>query len=64
MPPSGAAITGCPSWSRSDRWMWQELPSRSSYFAMNVSAMPSCAAISFAPVLYTLCWSQVVSASS
>ena len=31
--------------------MWHELPSRSSYFAMYVIAMPSWAAISFAPFL-------------
>jgi hypothetical protein len=31
--------------------MWHELPSRSSSFAMNVIAKPSCAAISFAPSL-------------
>ena len=33
------------------RWMWHELPSRSSYLAMNEIAMPSWAAISFAPFL-------------
>ena len=32
-------------------WMWHDEPSRSSYLAMNVIAMPSWAAISFAPVL-------------
>ena len=37
--------------ARSEKWMWQELPSRSFGFAMNVSATPSCAAISFAPFL-------------
>ena len=31
--------------------MWHELPSRSSYLAMNVIDMPSWAAISLAPVL-------------
>ena len=31
--------------------MWHELPSRSSYFAMNVIAMPSWSAISLAPFL-------------
>ena len=37
--------------SRSDRCTWHELPSRSLTFAMNVRLMPSCAAISLAPVL-------------
>ena len=32
-------------------WMWHDEPSRSSYLAMNVIAIFSCAAISFAPVL-------------
>ncbi len=46
-----SAITIEPSVPRKDRWMWQELPSRWSYLAMKVSAMPSWAAISFEPVL-------------
>ena len=37
--------------SRSEKWMWQELPSRWFGLAMKVSAMPSCAAISLAPFL-------------
>ncbi len=45
------AITIAPSVPRNDRWMWQELPSRWSYLAMNVSEHPSCAAISLAPSL-------------
>ena len=48
LPPG---ITGAPSPSRRLRWMWQELPSRSLYFAMKVRLTPSWAAISFAPVL-------------
>ncbi len=40
-----------PSSPASEQWMWQELPSASSHLAMNVSAIPSCAAISLAPVL-------------
>ena len=36
---------------RSERWMWQELPSRSFGLAMKVSVMPSWAAISLAPFL-------------
>ena len=35
----------------SEQWMWHELPSRSSHFAMKVIDMPSWAAISLAPVL-------------
>jgi hypothetical protein len=31
--------------------MWQEFPSRSSYFAMKVRLIPFAAAISLAPVL-------------
>ena len=34
------ASTGVPSVPRSDRWMWQELPSRSFGLAMNVMLMP------------------------
>ena len=34
--PSPAENTGRSSPSRNDRWMWQELPSRASYFAMKV----------------------------
>ncbi len=52
--PSGAspsAMTLRPSASCRERWMWQELPSRSLYFAMKVSETPSWAAISLAPVL-------------
>ena len=49
--PSPSAITIAPSVPRKLQWMWHELPSRSSNLAMNVSAMPSCAAISFAPFL-------------
>jgi len=46
------AITGAPSDEpRSDRWMWQEFPSRAFGLAMNVMLLPSWAAISFAPVL-------------
>ena len=52
MPPGPSpAKTGVPSLPRSDRWMWQELPSRSLYFAMNVSDWPCWAAISLAPFL-------------
>ena len=40
-----------PSSVRSEKWMWQELPSRSFGLAMKVSAIPSWAAISLAPVL-------------
>ena len=36
---------------RSDRWMWQELPSRSLYFAMNVTDLPCWEAISLHAVL-------------
>lgn len=57
------AITGAPLSSRRLRWMWQELPSRSSYLAMKVRLTPSWAAISLAPVLYTAWSSQVTSAS-
>ena len=49
--PSPSAITVAPSVPRKLQWMWQELPSRSSNLAMKVSAMPSWAAISFAPFL-------------
>ena len=35
---AGEPITSEPSVPRNDRWMWQELPSRSLYFAMKVSA--------------------------
>ena len=51
VPASSLAKTGRSSASRSDRWMWQEFPSRASNLAMNVRLMPSWAAISFAPVL-------------
>ena len=44
--------------------MWQELPSRSSYLAMNVIALPCWAAISLATVLYTAWLSAVVRASA
>jgi len=37
--------------SPSEKWIWQELPSRSLSFAMKVIDMPSCAAISLAPFL-------------
>lgn len=53
------AMTGVPSSARSERWMWQLLPSRSLNFAMKVSAWPCCSAISFAPFLYSACWSAV-----
>ena len=43
--------TAFPAESRSERWMWQELPSRLFGLAMKVMLMPSAAAISFAPVL-------------
>ncbi len=43
--------TSSPSVPRSDRWMWQELPSRSSNFAMKLSDFWCWAAISFAAVL-------------
>ncbi len=36
---------------RSEKWMWQELPSRSLGLAMKVIDMPSWAAISLAPFL-------------
>ena len=45
------AMTGLPASSRTDRWMWQLLPSRSLNFAMNVSDLPCLSAISFAPLL-------------
>ena len=48
---SSPAMTLRPSASVSERWMWQELPSRSLYLAMKVSETPSWAAISLAPVL-------------
>ncbi len=52
IPPSPSpAMALPPSASASERWMWQELPSRSLYFAMKVSETPSCEAISLAPVL-------------
>ena len=46
-----SAKTGASAPSRSDRWTWHELPSRSSNLAMNEIAMPSWSAISFAPFL-------------
>ena len=49
--PSPSQNTTSPSSPRSDRWMWQELPSRWSYFDMKVIACPRWAAISFATVL-------------
>ena len=45
------SIAERPSRSRSEKWMWQELPSRAFGLAMNVIDMPSWAAISFAPFL-------------
>ncbi len=42
------AITGRPSWSRTDKWIWQLLPSRSLNLAMKVRALPCFSAISFA----------------
>ena len=45
-------------------WMWQELPSRSSYFAMNVSAFSCRPASSLAPALKTTWLSAVRSTSS
>ena len=52
-PPSrlSSAKTMVPSCPRSERWMWQELPSRWSYLAMNVSDWPWTAAISLAAFL-------------
>ncbi len=51
-PPPPSAMTLRPSPApASERWMWQELPSRSLYLAMKVRDMPSWAAISLAPVL-------------
>ncbi len=47
-PPANTAPE---SGERSEMWMWQELPSRSSYLAMKVSAIPAWSAISLAPVL-------------
>ena len=40
-----------PSSPRTERWMWQLLPSRSLNLAMKVSALPCWSAISFAPFL-------------
>lgn len=40
-----------PAASARERWMWQELPSRSLYLAMKVIDTPSWAAISLVPVL-------------
>ena len=51
MPASLSQKTSPPSVPRSDRWMWQELPSRWLYFAMKVSDLPCWAAISLATVL-------------
>jgi hypothetical protein len=45
------SIAERPSRSRSEKWMWQELPSRAFGLAMKVIDMPSWAAISFAPFL-------------
>ena len=45
------SIADRPSSPRSEKWMWQELPSRAFGLAMKVSAMPSWAAISLAPFL-------------
>ena len=43
--------SACSSAVRNERWMWHELPSAAFGLAMNVSAYPRAAAISFAPVL-------------
>ena len=48
---SSANTLPSPSSPASEQWMWHELPSRSSNFAMNVIDLPSWAAISLAPVL-------------
>ena len=48
---SGSANTADPSSPRNEMWMWQLLPSRSSYFAMNVRDLPCWSAISLAPFL-------------
>ncbi len=53
-----------PCSSASEKWMWHELPSRWSYFAMKLIAMPSSAAISLAPFLKITCSSAVRSASA
>ena len=50
-PASSSQKTMSPSLPRSERWMWQELPSRSLNFAMNVRDLPCWAAISLATVL-------------
>ena len=49
--PSSSSKTIDPSLPRSERWMWHELPSRSSNLAMKVIALPSWAAISLAAFL-------------
>src|SRR5918998_180835 len=56
--------TGPPSSPRKDRWMWQELPSRSSNFGIKEIEHPSWAAISLAPFLYMEWPSAVASARS
>ncbi len=48
-PPANADVSD--STSRRLMWMWHELPSRWSNFAMNVRLQPSWCAISLAPVL-------------
>ena len=50
-PPVARHDAVLPPASWSERWMWQELPSRSLNLAMKVSETPSWAAISLAPVL-------------
>jgi hypothetical protein len=49
--PWPSAKTAPPSSPRKLRWMWQELPSRSSNFGMKEMEQPSWAAISLAPFL-------------
>ena len=51
MPWPSANTIRPESAARSEKWMWQELPSRWFGLAMKVSAMPSCAAISLAAFL-------------
>ena len=48
---ASSANTAPPSRSRSEMWMWQLLPSRSSNFAMKVRLLPCRSAISLAPFL-------------
>src|SRR5918992_3939018 len=57
--PWPSAKTGVPSSPRRLRWMWQELPSRSSNLGIKVMEQPSWEAISLAPFLYIACPSAV-----